>query len=369
MRKKIKICHVINTFENGGAEAVILNYVSHMDRSLFDFHIVAHGVVSQVCEEKFRNLGFTIHYISSKKSPLKHVAGMYRVFRKEKFDIIHIATTEWAFIAGIIGLIAGCKHRINHSHMAEYPQGVVKKAVFHLKTCLGRVFTNTYWACGTDAARALFGDRNVEAGRVTIFHNAIDIERYRFTRDTRELLRKEFVFSPTSFVIGNVGRFSTQKNHAFLIDIFEKICQLHSDAYLVLVGEGPLKEEVRDKVREKGLESRVRFLGARNDVNQLYQMMDLLLMPSRMEGLPLVGIEAQISGLRVLFSSVVTKEVNFTGNCEYEALDSSPEVWAQRACGMRSARRETYYCADYDIARQAKCMEEAYWKIAGNGVR
>lgn len=360
MRKKIKICHVINAFENGGAEAVILNYVGNMDRDLFDFHIVAHGVVSKACEEKFRNLGFTIHYISSKKSPLKHVTGMYRVFRKEKFDIIHIATTDWAFIAGFIGLLAGCQHRINHSHMAEYPQGVAKKAIFRLKTYWGRVFTNIYWACGTDAARSLFGDQNVENGRVMIFNNAIDIENYSFHGDTRETLRNEFGFSSDSFVIGNVGRFSTQKNHAFLIDIFEKICQIHEDSYLVLVGEGPLKGEVREKVREKGLDSRVYFLGARNDVNQLYQMMDLLLMPSLMEGLPLVGIEAQISGLRILFSSVVTKEVNFTGNCEYEPLDSSPEIWARHAYGMRSAWRETYYCADYDIAKQAKRMEEVY---------
>lgn len=366
LRKKIKICHVINAFENGGAEAVILNYVSHMDRKLFDFHIISHGVVAQVCEEKFRDFGFTIHFIASKKSPMKHLVEMYRVMRKEKFDILHIATTEWAFVAGIIGLAAGCKHRINHSHMAEYPRGMVKKGIFHVKTWLSRVFTNTYWACGTDAAKVLFGKRLVESGEVTIFHNAIDIEKYEFNRDTRQALRSELGLSPDAFVIGNVGRFSAQKNHMFLIDIFEKICQIYENSCLVLVGEGSLKDEVVDKVRAMGLESRVRFLGARNDVNRLYQMMDLLLMPSLMEGLPLVGIEAQISGLKILFSSVVTKEVNFTGNCEYEPLSSPPEVWAQHACGMRNPQRKTYYDEHYDIARQAICMEEAYIRIAQN---
>lgn len=356
---------MINAFENGGAEAVILNYVSHMDRSLFDFHIVAHGVVSQVCEEKFRNLDFTIHIIPSKKHPIGHVIGMYKVFHKEKFDILHIATTEWAFVAGFAGIAAGCKHRINHSHMAECPNDFATKAAFQIKAWLSRIATNEYWACGKDAARALFGRKKVDSGKVRIFHNAIEIERYSFNKEVRIALRNEFGFSSDTFVIGNVGRFSPQKNHSFLIDIFETVYQIHPDSYLVLVGEGTLKDTIQKKVHSKGLDSKVFFLGARNDVNQIYQMLDLLLMPSIMEGLPLVGIEAQVSGLKVLFSSVVTKEVNFTGNCEYESLDSSPEVWARHACGMRSDRRETYYCADYDIAKQAKLMESAYKKISG----
>lgn len=122
MSGKIKICHVINAFENGGAEAVILNYISHMNRSRFEFHVISHGVVSQVCEKKFHDLGFIVHLIPSKKHPLKHVGEMYKICKKEQFDILHIATTEWAFIAGFVGMAAGCKHRINHSHMAEFNQ-------------------------------------------------------------------------------------------------------------------------------------------------------------------------------------------------------------------------------------------------------
>lgn len=136
MSGKIKICHVINAFENGGAEAVILNYISHMNRSRFEFHVISHGVVSQVCEKKFHDLGFIVHLIPSKKHPLKHVGEMYKICKKEQFDILHIATTEWAFIAGFVGMAAGCKHRINHSHMAECPQGFLSKITFHVKVLL-----------------------------------------------------------------------------------------------------------------------------------------------------------------------------------------------------------------------------------------
>ena len=182
--------------------------------------------------------------------------------------------------------------------------------------------------------------------------------------DIRSALREKFGFSKDTLVIGNVGRFSPQKNHEYLIDIFAKTCAITADSRLILVGEGPLKERVEEKVAEKKLENKVLFLGARNDVNCLYQMMDLLLMPSFMEGLPLVGIEAQMSGLKVLFSDVVTSEVNFTGNCEYESLNSPAEIWAQHAVGMRNAQRKTYYDERYDITKQAKYMEKCYLTLA-----
>lgn len=364
MSGKIKICHVINAFENGGAEAVILNYISHMNRSRFEFHVISHGVVSQVCEKKFHDLGFIVHLIPSKKHPLKHVGEMYKICKKEQFDILHIATTEWAFIAGFVGMAAGCKHRINHSHMAECPQGFLSKITFHVKVWLSKISTNEHWACGIDAAKALFGSGNVKNNEVQIFNNAVEFEKYGFDLDIRSALRKKFGFSKDTLVIGNVGRFSPQKNHEYLIDIFAKTCAITADSRLILVGEGPLKERVEEKVAEKKLENKVLFLGARNDVNCLYQMMDLLLMPSFMEGLPLVGIEAQMSGLKVLFSDVVTSEVNFTGNCEYESLNSPAEIWAQHAVGMRNAQRKTYYDERYDITKQAKYMEKCYLTLA-----
>ena len=177
MSGKIKICHVINAFENGGAEAVILNYISHMNRSRFEFHVISHGVVSQVCEKKFHDLGFIVHLIPSKKHPLKHVGEMYKICKKEQFDILHIATTEWAFIAGFVGMAAGCKHRINHSHMAECPQGFLSKITFHVKVWLSKISTNEHWACGTDAAKALFGSGNVKNNEVQIFNNAVEFEK------------------------------------------------------------------------------------------------------------------------------------------------------------------------------------------------
>lgn len=367
--KKIKICHVINAFENGGAEAVILNYVGHMDRSMFDFHVLAHGIVSQSCVNKFKQLGFTIHIIPSKKTPVGHVIEMYKVFRTEKFDILHIATTEWAFIAGFAGMVAGCKHRINHSHMAEIPNGIINTAFFRIKTYLGRLATNEYWACGTDAAHAIFGEKNVNCGNVKIYNNAIEIEKYAYDEVVRSHFRNDFGCSADTFVIGNIGRFSPQKNQLFLIDIFDKICMQYSDSCLVLVGEGPLKSVVQEKVHSMGLDSRVLFLGSRDDVNQIYQMLDLLLMPSIMEGLPLVGIEAQISGLKVLFSSAVTKEVNFTGNCEYVPLENTADAWAAHAISMRgNYRRLSHKCQDYDIAKQALIMRQDYLKIINSGL-
>lgn len=360
---KIKICHIINGFENGGAEAVIYNYMTHMDCKNFEFHFIAHEIRVEECAERFVELGCKIHVIPSKKNPIKHVHEMYRVLKSEKFDILHIATTEWAFIAASLGMLAGCKVRISHSHMAEHPGSLLGKIVFGLKIHLGRIFANEYWACGEDAGVVLFGKKAFETGKVTVFNNAIDIPKYAYSPNKRNGLRQDLGIADDTFVIGHVGRFTAQKNHDFLIDIFEKFSKIRSNAKLLLIGDGPLRKEIEEKTCQLGLEDKVLFMGIKNNAYDYYQAIDMLVMPSIMEGLPLVGIEAQIAGLRILFSSVVTRRVNIAEQCYFLDLNEESSVWAQTIDSLSNYERKTFYCEDYDINIQAKKMEQAYKRL------
>lgn len=361
---KIKICHVINGFENGGAEAVIYNYMTHMDCNSFEFHFIAHEIRVKECVERFKSLGCKIHEISSKKNPIKHVCEMYKVLKDEKFDIIHIATTEWAFIAASLGMLTGCKVRISHSHMAEYPETKFGKIVFGIKVKLGRFFANEYWACGEDAGFVLFGKKAFDEGKVTVFNNAIDIKKYAYSPEKRSKLRNKLGIQKDTLVIGHVGRFTGQKNHSFLIDVFNELINMRSDSKLLLIGDGPLRDEIEEKVCRLGLNDKVIFMGVRDDAYDYYQAMDNLVMPSIMEGLPLVGVEAQVAGLRVVFSSVVTKKVDIAEQCYFLDLDQSSTVWAKTIDEISMYERKTFYCEDYDINIQAKKMEQAYVRLS-----
>ena len=130
MAKKIKICHVIGSFVNGGVEAVILNYFSHMDLNEYEVHIIGHGILVQECADKFANMGFIIHNVTPKSvSVLKNLKEIEEIFKKYKFDIVHSHLTEWACVPMFLAWKCGIKIRINHSHMAEKPEGLKIKYI------------------------------------------------------------------------------------------------------------------------------------------------------------------------------------------------------------------------------------------------
>lgn len=156
-------------------------------------------------------------------------------------------------------------------------------------------------------------------GRVRIMNNAIDTEKYAYNEEIRNKKREELQIGDR-FCIGHVGRFAEQKNHAYLIDIFYEVHKKKEDAVLLLVGDGPLQEDVKARVHQYGLDDAVIFAGSRDDVGELYQAMDLFVLPSLFEGLALVLVETQCAGLRILVSDAVTDEIKMTDRMEYLPL-------------------------------------------------
>ncbi len=219
--------------------------------------------------------------------------------------------------------------------------------------------SNVNFACSTEAGIYLFGKKR----KFEFIPNAIDLEKFEYNEQTRKEIRKELDLEG-KLVIGNVGRFNLQKNHSFLLDIFNEIVKKNKDSILLLIGTGELEENIKQKIKELKLEKRVKLLGVRKDVNKLYQAMDIFLMPSLFEGLPLTGVEAQASKLKCYFADTITKEVIISNNVKFLSLKLTPEQWADKIVQDAKYERNNVEILnqDFNIKILAKNMEEKYQK-------
>ena len=208
------------------------------------------------------------------------------------------------------------------------------------------------------------GKNAVDEGRVKFIKNGIETERFAFDQQKRRIKRNEMNIGD-KFVVGHVGRFMQQKNHVFLIDIFNEIHKKRSDSVLMLVSDGRLMDEIKHKVHNLGLDDSVLFLGNRGDVNELMQAMDVFLFPSLWEGLPLTGIEAQTAGLPVIMSDTITDEVCITDNIYKVSLNQPASVWADKVlsvCNKFIRKNVQHQIAEagFDIQTTADWLQNFY---------
>ena len=227
-------------------------------------------------------------------------------------------------------------------------------------------YANYYFACSAYAGEWLFGKKAVEAGKVHVMPNGIDLNRFCYSDAIRRQMRLE-LGAEDKIVIGNVGRFTPQKNHSVLIDIFAEIHRQNPNTVLWLAGVGELMEETKEKVAREGISDAVQFLGFRTDVMNLTQAMDVFLMPSLYEGFPVTGIEAQAVGLPCVFSDTITREAKLIDQVAYVSLDAPYEKWAQTVLSMvdscdRNACQRVLKANGFDINDIARFLEQFYQK-------
>lgn len=278
------------------------------------------------------------------------------------YDIIHLHSVNIGFMCYPSAKKYGVKNLISHSHATVYsdkPLNAIRNKIL-CKNLLKQA--NIYMACSKAAGEFLYGKQNMD--KVVVLNNAIECEKFRFSNEVRCEYRKKLGLEQ-KFVIGNVGRFCEQKNQLFLIDIFVECLKLNPNSELILVGDGPMKEQVKNKVKELKISDKVQFLGTRNDIEKILSAIDVFVLPSLFEGLPVIGIEAQASGLPMIVSDTVTNELNL-GNINFISLDTQPEEWAKKiinSCTINVDRTDAYmHVADmkYEICNEAKRLQEIY---------
>ena len=213
----------------------------------------------------------------------------------------------------------------------------------------------------------MYGKKAVQSGKITIIPNAIDLERFAFNPDKRKSLRQRLGLDG-KFVLGHIGRFAYQKNHSFLIDVFADVVRVKPEARLMLIGDGELRKTIEEKVVNLGLQDKVLFLGNRNDVADLYNVMDIFLLPSHYEGLPVVGVEAQANGLKCIMSDRVTEECRLTDNVYFISINQKARKWVDEIVKDEKKRNreviEKIKRAGFDIRESAKKLNRKnYWLL------
>lgn len=369
---KIKIAHVAGGLTTGGVEAVLYNYFSHMNKEDYELYYISYDKPNEEVKKRFENLGFHVYEVYKKKEHFfKSCMQVVKILKENQIQIIHSHMTLVCFITSFLARLCGVKVAVAHSHLAQHITGV-KKYIYAVFKWLTKITSNYYIACGEEAAIYLYGKKKFENGKVMLMHNAIDTEKFSYQEQIREQMRKELAID-NCFCIGHVGRFTEQKNHLFLIDIFKEIVACKENAVLLLLGEGPLEEEVKEKVKALSLEKNVRFLGSSSEVYKYYQAMDVFLLPSLYEGLAVSLVEAQCSGVPVVTADTVTGEIRLAKAYEVLALTDSPERWAKAVCAydedrdaVLKERKEAVKMiqeAGYDIEKEARKLDIFYKKI------
>lgn len=337
--KPVRIAHVIGKLSAGGVESVIYAYYRHIDHSRFqfDFYIDA----DSSCRPNQELIGMGARYFSVppyQRLP-QYISKLTRCFRENHYQIVHSSLNTLSVFSLFAAWRAGVPVRICHNHSAGTGRGeAAKNLMKYALRPFAKVFATDYCACSQHAGEWMFGKRAMQRGKVTIFNNAIDVERFRFDLRVRTAVRRELGLEG-KFVVGHVGRFCPAKNHSFLLDVFNEVRARHRDAVLLLAGDGELAEAARTKVHRLGLDAGVRFLGVRHDVDRLYQAMDVFVLPSLYEGLGVVNIEAQASGLLCVVSDRVPKEAAVTENVRFLSLDASAAQWADIILGCAGYKR------------------------------
>lgn len=331
----IKMFYLVYGLTSGGIERISVAIYKYLDHSKINTQMVTKYADKEFFDSELELYGGHRVPILEKKPNNKIVLKFFYLFNlykllKNKYDIAYFCLSKPrdVFKYPIICKFLGIKTIAIHSHNSMEDDNVKLKKILNKlgRRVIGKI-AQIKIACSEEAAMWMFPEKHCKLKEYLLMKNGIEIEEYKFNVQTREKLRKQYEVE-SDFIIGHVGRFSKQKNHKFLIDIFEKIYETKRNSKLFLLGIGELEEEVQDYIKKKNLDSSVVLVGERNNVCEFMQMFDVFLFPSLYEGLPVVGVEAQAAGLRCFFSDTITKDVNITGNIFYMNLSESPKKWA-----------------------------------------
>lgn len=358
---KIRVLQMIGSLDVGGSQIMIMNIYRNINRKLVQFDFVIDRDEESFFKEEILRLGGKIYKLPkfNGKNFFDVTKAWDNFLNKHKeYKIIHSHVRSYASIYLPIAKNHGLK-TIIHSHSTSNGSGfasAVKKVMqFPL-----RYIADYFFACGKDAGQWLFG-RNT---KFKILNNAIDTNVYKFDMAKRLEIRKSLGISDDTFVVGNVGRFMEVKNHSFLIDIFAELSK-HKKAKMLLVGDGELRSEIEDKIKRLNLTDKVILTGFVDNVQDYLQAMDVFVFPSVYEGLGIVAVEAQATGLPVVCSDVVPKESKITSIIKYIPLDKPVSFWEKciLKCTDGYERKDTtdkIKKAGYDIHQTAQWLENFY---------
>lgn len=336
--KPIRVLIVDGKLISGGAEAFIMNVYRHIDRNVIQFDFLVHYKDRFFYDDEVERLGGKIFRLSFRNDHniIKYIHELKIFFNSHKeYDVV------WGHMDGLapiylkIAKTCGMKCTIAHSHI-DHSEKTFKGVIKSLLRRNISKYADYRFACSSLSGKYLFGK-----GDFHVIPNAIDVKKFSFNGSVRNRIRDINKWNE-SIVIGHVGRFFSQKNHSFIIEVFRHIAQLNDKFVLCLCGDGDDRVNIEKKVKEYGLSDKVLFTGSIHNINEYYQAFDLFILPSLYEGLPVSGIEAQTSGLKCIFSDTITPEACFIkDNVTYLPITPNSEIlWANKIIELSNYTRK-----------------------------
>ena len=357
----------------GGVERVVLNWYKTIEKNKIQFDFLSpYKSTYETHRKEIEKLGGNIYTLGIKRdgvrAKLRYNRALKEFLIEHQYKIVHINSGLFLFQ---LQVVLACRRAkvpvvISHSHSCPNFSFIKKIIVNILKPLLFKKST-VRLACSKTAAYSIFPKKRVDNGQVIQIKNGIDTKKFKYSADNRKKWRKEFGVRD-EVVYVNVGRFSKEKNHEFLIKVFSEIYKKQNNAKLVLVGEGPLKPAIMESVKNYGIEDAVVFLPASDCVCEILSAADVYIIPSLFEGFPVTGLEAQASGLPVFYSSSITNEIEITDHVYPISLESSAKEWANTIVSHqpfsinRANGAKEVFDAGYDFTESAKEIEEIYLK-------
>jgi glycosyltransferase involved in cell wall biosynthesis len=362
----IRVLHVLGHIPIGGVGTFLINSLKFVDpkRVKFDF-VMFNSDYKSNFEKEIISLGGKIEVFNSylrAGNVVEMVKELNRYLTKhEKYDIVHLHAPNLGFMVFPLTIKHGIKVRILHSHAVKYSDTLIKSLRNFVIGLPNIIFATDYMACSKEAGKFLFGNKEFFIAR-----NGVEVDKYKFNPEMRSKLRGHYKVQ-NKIVVGHIGNFLPTKNHDFLLNVFSNLYKKNNEFVLFLVGEGPLEAKIKNAVEDNNLSNAVKFLGRCDNINDLLQMFDVLVLPSKNEGFGIVAIEAQISGLRSFVSDKFSHEVKLTNFIEFMKLESSPEKWASdidnKKCYYRLDQSDNIKNLGYDARNTAHSLEEYYLNI------
>lgn len=360
----IRIAQIIGKWIGGGVESVVMNYYRNIDRSKIQFDFLCDSDSTNIPYNEIEKLGGKVILIPPYQKVFQYQKELIKIFKENNYKIVHSHINALSVFPLRAAKKAGVPVRIAHSHSTTNKKEWKKNLLKQILRPFSKMYATDYMCCSELAGRWLFGNKEFNKGNVYLLNNAIDLDKFKYDENLRNKKRKELNIKEDTLVIGHIGRFVEQKNHRFLIDIFNELHKQCENSILLLVGQGPLMNEMKEKVKNLGLENNVRFLGQRDDVNELYQVFDVFLFPSLYEGLGMVLIEAQTSGCACICSKEVPINAKISDTIQFKDLKENPKIWSQEILNFnicnRKDNKKNAKKYGYDIKEEAKKLMEKY---------
>ena len=358
---------IINTVptEKNGITNVIYNYLHNIDRTEMTFDYLSINEPERSYREDVENLGGRMFVLSRlEMNVLSYWNALRNLIKQNRYDVVHVHGNSHTLVLELSAArAAGCKVRIVHSHNTTCLNPLLHKILFPVFNLL---YTHAL-ACGDAAGRWMFGSRPY-----MVINNGVDVQKFSFDKEKRKSIRQQLNISDGEILIGNVGHFYGKvKNQSFVVNVFNELLKKSNRYKLCLIGDGPLRDSVNQQANSLGIADKVLFLGNIDNVNDYLNAIDIILMPSLYEGLPLTLIEQQTNGLQCVVSDVITKEADKTGNLYFIILDECVTKWVETVTsidclsfrGLRSDKAiNDITTAGYNIQIEAEKLNKYYLK-------